>query len=304
MKFHPPIRPLVARKGNVWYHLLAFAIVSIWGTTFVSTKILLLSGLTPSDIMLYRFFLAYCGICLCSRPFKLFADTWREECLCVLAGLFGGTLYFITENTALKYTLVSNVALICSITPLLILLIQSFIIRREKPVRKLWIGSVLSFLGVGAVIFNGRFVFNLSPVGDLLCLVSSLSWTLYTFVTRHLSKHYTPLFIVRKTFFYGMITLLPWLLTEGAFTFDVSLLGESRVWSQLLFLGLIASFLCFLLWNVCLRKLDTVVLSNYIYVGPVISILTSHFILGEDINAVLVGGALCVLLGMYWAGRR
>ena len=50
------------RQGNLWLHLLAIAIVAVWGTTFISSKQLLLAGLSPSDIIFYRFVIAY--VCL------------------------------------------------------------------------------------------------------------------------------------------------------------------------------------------------------------------------------------------------
>lgn len=294
----------VARGENIAFHLLALAIIIIWGTTFVSTKVLLQSGLNPSGIMLYRFILAYSSICLFSKPFKIFADNVRDEFLCMLSGLFGGTLYFITENTALDYTFVSNVALICSITPLLTMLAQCFVLKQAKLSKSMLIGSTTAFAGVAMVILNGRFVFNFSPIGDLLCLASALAWTVYTFITKALSDRYSPMFLVRKTFFYGIITLIPLLLCDNSFTFDTALLANPKVWTQLLFLGVVASFLCFMLWNVCLKRMDTVLLSNYIYLNPVISIITSNLILGERINTVIITGTAMVIGGMYAASKK
>lgn len=293
-----------ATKRHILFHLLALTIVVIWGTTFVSTKMLLLSGLGPSEILIYRFILAYTGICLCSRPFTLFAINPKDELYCLLAGLLGGTLYFITENTALEYTMISNVALICSISPLLTILIQGFISRGKTTDKNIFIGSVIAFIGVGAVIFNSKFVFDLNPIGDILCFFSALSWALYTLVTKYLSTRYSALFIVRKTFFYGMVTLIPFLLTQEALTFSSDTLFQFDVWSRLLFLGIVASFLCFMLWNVCMRKLNTLILTNYIYLCPVVSIITSNLILGESINIIIIIGVVLVVAGMYFAGKK
>lgn len=77
-----------------------------------------------------------------------------------------------------------------------------------------------------------------------------------------------------------------------------------KIWFQLLFLGIVASFLCFMLWNICLRKINTIVLSNYIYLVPVVSIVTSTLILGESINAIIIMGAMLVIMGMYLAGKN
>ena len=100
-----------ATKSKLIFHLIAIVTVIIWGTTFVSTKILIQNGLTPSEIFFYRFVLAYICMWSISRK-KFFANSIKDEFLLLLAGLCGGTIYFLTENTALGITLASNVSLI------------------------------------------------------------------------------------------------------------------------------------------------------------------------------------------------
>lgn len=288
--------------GNIKFHILALCIVFVWAVTFVSTKILLMSGLLPSDILFYRFVLAYLGLLICSHPFVPVAKNIKDELMLFLCGLFGGTLYFIMENTALKFTLVSNVALISSTSPLVILLFQS-VIDKKKPRTGLVAGSLLSLLGVSAVIFNTNFIIRISPLGDLLCLAAVVSWAFYTFIIRKLSSRYSALFITRKTFFYGIVTLIPVLLHRGL-TVSADILLTSTVVSHLLFLGIVASFACFMLWNVCLRELNAVVVSNYIYISPIISIIASGIMLGESLNQMVLIGAVLVLFGMALAGRK
>ncbi len=290
-------------QHQIVYHILAVAVASVWGITFVSSKILLLSGLKPADVIFYRFVLAYVGICIISRPFKLFANTRKDELLCMLMGFFGGTLYFITENMALKHTNVSNVSLICGTTPLLTMLIQYYVIKRTKPHNRMLVGSLITLLGVAAVIFNSNFILKINPIGDFLCLLSALSWTLYTLISKHLSERYNAIFLVRKTFIYGIITLAPTFLFSPLTT-STEVLSQSVVWSHLLFLGAIGSFLCFIVWNKCLQKIDTVILSNYIYLMPVISIIASTMILGESLNIIIAAGAVMVITGLYMAGKR
>lgn len=66
-------------KHTIWYHLMALVTVSIWGTTFVSTKVLIQHGLSPVDIFVYRFVLAYVCICFLA-PKRLFADSIKTSC--------------------------------------------------------------------------------------------------------------------------------------------------------------------------------------------------------------------------------
>lgn len=165
-------------KSRFVYHLMAIITVAIWGTTFVSTKILIQHGLSPSDIFFYRFTLAYlCMWCISYK--KLFANRVKDELLLLLAGLCGGTIYFITENTALGITLASNVSLIVCTSPVLTTLL-SYLFRRKEPfTRHLVYGSIMALIGVGLVVFNGSFILKINPLGDILSLTAALMWAFY-----------------------------------------------------------------------------------------------------------------------------
>ena len=75
-----------------YYHLIAILVVAIWGLTFISTKVLINHGLTPQEIFLYRFLIAYLGIWVIS-PKRLFAGNWKDELWLMAGGLFGGSLF-------------------------------------------------------------------------------------------------------------------------------------------------------------------------------------------------------------------
>lgn len=105
------------KNKNLKYHILAIITICIWGTTFISTKVLMNDGLSPVEIFLYRFLLAYICIWFFS-PKVIFSKNYKDEFLFLLIGLFGGTIYFITENIALKLSLTSNVSLILSTNPI------------------------------------------------------------------------------------------------------------------------------------------------------------------------------------------
>lgn len=106
------------KSKDLLYHSIAILTVIIWGTTFVSTKILINTGLSPVEILLYRFVLAYfCILTIAHR--RLWANCVKDEFLLFLSGLCGGSLYFIAENTALGITLASNVSLLICTEPII-----------------------------------------------------------------------------------------------------------------------------------------------------------------------------------------
>lgn len=283
------------------YHLYALFAVSVWGATFVSTKVLIACGLSPAEIFVMRFALAY----LCILPFthrKWLADNWKDELLMAGIGITGGSLYFLTENMALEFALASNVSLIVCSAPLWTALLLSLLYRNERMNGRQIGGSILAFVGMVLVILNGRFVLQLNPKGDLLALAAAWLWVLYSLIIKQLDRRYEALFITRKTFFYGLLTILPWFLYEP-FSVDWQLLQQPAVAGNLLFLGMVASMLCYLVWAVALRELGVVRATNYIYLNPLVTILTAALFINERITPIALVGAAMILYGMWRAEK-
>lgn len=256
----------MAKSRNFWYHILAVITVAIWGTTFVSTKILIGNGLNPTEIFLYRFVLAYAGILFVAGK-RMFANNLWDELTLLLAGITGGSLYFITENTALQLTTASNVAMIIAITPLLTTLLSSLFFKSERLHRPMRViaGSLIALVGVAAVVYNGNFVLKINPLGDVLSFAAAFSWAVYSLLIKRITKRYPTMFVTRKVFGYGILTMLLYQLVHPT-TFHWSALTATSVWTNLLFLGLIASMACFAVWNLIVKKIGTVKPSNYLYI--------------------------------------
>ena len=290
---------------TIWYHLAALLIVVAWGVSFISTRILLDSGMHPIEIYIYRFLLAYVFMLLISHK-QFRSHSWRDEGLFVICGLCGGSIYYISENVALEYTLVSNVSLITSLSPIITAILLGALYKSERPDRGLYIGSAVAFIGVGFVIFNSSFMLDIKPLGDLLALLAALTWAIYSLVLRRLNVQYDALFITRKTFFYGVVTALPFLAIEPEVS-SVTQLFNLTVIFNLLFLALFASLLAFLLWAIVVGKLGAITANNYIYFQPVVTLVFSAIILGERISIVGITGCVMILLGVWlsdWLPRR
>ncbi len=302
MVIHPLLINInMQTKSKYLYHFIAIFTIIVWGTTFVSTKVLINYGLSPVEILLYRFLLAYIGIWFIGRR-ALFANNWKDELLCVGAGMGGGSLYFVFENTALGITLASNVSLIICTSPIFTAFLTYLIYRKEKIKTHLIIGSIIALLGVAFVVFNGSFILQISPLGDILTILAALSWAFYGVILRKLQKDYSTLFITRKVFFYGIITMLPF-LASGYGELHPQLLTEPLILSNLVFLGLVASLLCFITWNTAVKELGVVRTTNYIYFVPLVTLLTSAIVIDEHITAIALLGSVFILCGVYIAER-
>ena len=285
-----------------YYHLIAILTVSIWGLTFIATKVLIGYGLTPQEIFFYRFLIAYAGIWIIS-PKRLFANRWKDEFWLMAGGIFGGSLYFFTENTALGITQASNVSFLICTAPLLTTILSLLFYKSEKATKGLIGGSLLALAGVGLVVFNGSVILKISPVGDLLTLLAALSWAFYSLIIRKMTRRYPTVFITRKIFFYGVLTILPAFLLRPLQP-DLDILLKPIVLSNLLFLAVLASLICYVLWNVVLKQLGTVRASSYIYLNPLVTMVASVIILHEQITWITLLGAGCIIFGVYQAEKK
>ena len=306
------------RNSAYLYHILAVAVVSVWGTTFVSTKVLLAAGLSPVGIFAIRFALAYAGIWFfpdggrkdsatraqgAAEGRRLMARTWRDELLFAALGVTGGSMYFIAENEALLYSQASNVAFIVCSTPVLTMLMSAFSRRGERLTRRMTAGTLLSFAGVALVVFNGSKVLQLNPAGDMLAVTAAVLWALYTLILKRLDNYYSVTTITRKTFFYGLVTILPVLALRPA-EVEWAVLAQPKVVLNLLFLGVVASLLCYAAWSLIVKHLGSTRTTNYLYINPVVATATSAVLLGERITLLAVAGAAMILVGIWMVEKK
>ncbi|MBO4851455.1 MAG: DMT family transporter [Prevotella sp.] len=291
-----------AGLGVFSYHLLAILTIAIWGVTFVNTKVLLQHGLQPMEIFLLRFIVAYLCIWTIS-PRTVRSQSWADEGLFFVLGLLGGTAYFVAENTALGLSYVNNVSFIVCTAPLITMFLAIAFVKEVKATMPLIVGSTIALAGVGMVVYNGSFVLRLNPLGDMLALTAAICWAVYSLAIKKVSQGYSAVFITRKVFFYGIATVLPLFLIKP-WQFPLEGLLQPAVWMNLLFLSIVASFLCFLWWSVAVKKIGALSTSNYVYLNPITTVVASALFLDEPMTLMAYIGSALILLGVYVANRE
>jgi drug/metabolite transporter (DMT)-like permease len=303
----------------MWWHLLALTVSCIWGSTFASSSVLIKAGLSPAEIMCLRFLFAY----LLLLPFcrqRIIPKSWRDELLFVCLGITGGSLYFLTENYAIKLTtFTSTVALIVCTTPILTAILNRLFWRSEPLTNRFFCGSFIALSGVSMVVLNGVFVLDDNPWVILLSFLAALCWAFYSIILKVLEHRYSTSVITRKTFFWGVITMIPavillashgesqLIVSSGSMSsigFNAALLLENRIFANLLFLSLIASLGCFFAWNVVCKRISIVSASNYLYFNPIVSLLVGAVFLNEKLTLMAVAGCLLTIAGVYLCNRR
>lgn len=319
--------------NSLKYHLVAFIVVAIWGSTFVFTKMLLQAGLTPAQIFTLRFIIAYVLLVayqlfshlrttvsprlrassrtshLVPRTSMLLCKSWHDELLMVALGITGGSVYFLAENAAMLYTTATNTSLIVCSCPLFTMLLAAlFYSKSEQFTRQQVLGSVMACIGMAAVVLNGHFVLHLSPLGDLLAFGACLCWAFYSILMKPALERYPTVFITRKVFFYGLLTMIPYYFLNPAeaapFLSPSTLHLPPSTIFILLFLGIVASLICFLVWNWVIRRLGPVVATNWVYFNPITTIVFAWWLLHERITVWFLLGTVLILVGMYLADRK
>lgn len=282
--------------NNIKGHALAILTVVLWGTTFVSTKLLLID-FTPIEILFCRFTLGIVALCLI-YPHRLKNLALKQEINFAGAGLCGVTLYFLLENIALTYTQASNAALITATAPLFTM-IAAYLFLKEEPLKpRFFIGFVVSMSGIALISFNGSQVLQLNPMGDFLALMAALSWAGYCVFTRKIGAYgYNTIQTTRRIFAYGLFFMLFAVYFMG-FRWQPALFFKPLNLINILFLGLGASALCFVTWNLALRQLGAITTTLYIYLMPVITVISAMLILHERLTWMSGCGIILTLGGL------
>lgn len=293
-----------SRYFKILGHIGAIITVAAWGSSFISTKVLMVDGgFTPVEMYVYRFATAYL-LLLCFTFRKILADNWRDELLFLVCGVCAGSLYFITENYALKWTTTGNVSLLSGISPIFTTILAA-IVFKTKIGGGTVLGSLTAAIGVGCIVFSTGEGFEINPAGDLLALAAALSWATYTIFVKKLIPVYSTLVITRKLFFYGVVTALPLFIAQNApyhlnLLFDVN---HPKFLINFLFLVVMCSLAAYIIWNETMKVLGPVTANNYIYMQPLTTMIIAYFVLGERITVLGYIGCVLIVGGLVMADK-
>lgn len=277
-------------------HIAAILTIIIWGTTFISTKILL-TDFKPIEILFFRFVLGLSALIII-YPKRLKSTTKKQELTFAAAGLFGVTLYYLLENIALTYTTASNVGVIISVSPFFIAILSKAISGpSERLSINFFIGFAAAMVGICIISF-GNSKFESNPFGDLPAVAAALIWAIYSLLSKKISRFgFNTIQTTRRIFTYGIIFMIPFLFIFD-FKFELARFSDRDNLINILFLGLCASALCFVTWNFAVKHLGAVKTGVYIYTVPVITVVASVLILKEQFTLSSIIGTVLILAGL------
>lgn len=278
-------------------HITALITILIWGTTFISTKILL-TDFKPIEILFFRFLLGLL-VLIAVYPKRLRIKDKKQEFTFAVAGLCGICLYYLLENIALTYTMASNVGVIISAAPFFTAVLSHVFLRTEEKLKaQFFIGFIVAMTGICLISFSSSEM-KLNPIGDILAIVAAFLWAVYSLLIRKNSGYgYNTIQTTRRIFTYGILFMLPFLFIFD-FNLNVQKFAKPEYALNFIYLGLGASALCFVTWNHAVKVLGAVKTSVYIYIVPVITVTTSVIVLKEEITWLAGIGIGLTLIGLF-----
>lgn len=299
--------------------LSAAIVILIWGMTFASTRALLFEY-SSLEIQVLRFALAWVALwVICPKRMRL--NDRKDEWLFAAMGLTGVFIYQFLENCAIYYTNASNVAILVSFGPIVTAALARMFTKDRSLSLSMFLGSLVSIIGVAIVSLNGVVNFHLRPLGDLMALVAMISWGVYSIlIDKANEKGYSPMLVIRRAFFWAIVFMLPllaWGATDSGFyamdgSFSVTLDAKANIerfmnpmnWINLGFLGVFASALCFVLWNAACKSLGVVKATIGLYLTPIIGVVFAALFLGETITIMEVVGGTIIIAGVALANKK
>lgn len=248
------------------------------------------------------------NLCLNKSSAELFhtcGSTVYQSCAGICRGrTFRDCIIFMLENTALTMTYAFNVDIIVACAPFFVAVTVGFFFKNEKSGKFFYIGFVIAMAGVILISMNGQKNFNLNPVGDGLAFLAMISWGLYSALVKKIGDwDYLTVAATRRIYFYAILFPIPVLIRQKI-SWNISLFCDSQVIVNFLFLGIGASAMGFMLWNLSTKWIGAVKTSVYIYVSPVVTVVLSMLILHEKMTIVSVMGSLLIFAGLIISQKK
>lgn len=289
------------------YHLIALFTVMVWGTTFVSTKVLL-DTFTPLWILLIRFAIGTVALCAL-RPHILKLKERKHEWLFIFAGATGIAAYYLLENIALVFTSATAVGVIVAASPLFTGILSRMIGVSKR--LSVWFFAGFAVAMAGLILVSWANLASeatnesaTSLIGDTLALLAGLIWAIYSLLVNRISElGYETIAATKRTFLWGLVFIVPFTILFGGSPIDPLTMLEPQNSLNLLFLGFIASAACFVTWTVSVKHLGATISTTYIYLVPAITATSSILILGEPFTVAIVAGLALTIAGLFLSQR-
>jgi drug/metabolite transporter (DMT)-like permease len=271
----------------------------MWGISFVATKAAL-REVSPVTLIFTRFAL---GVAVLFLILKLRReslvpprDTWPMLALMGFVGIF---LHQMIQAHALTLTTAVRTGWLIGLTPIWSAVLAAAFLGEGFGPRKV-VGLLLGTVGALLVMTRGELSSRVLALpatrGDLLILASTVNWAIYSIMGRKTLKRLGSTRATTAAMFAGWAMLVPFFVSTAGWQEYRALSSTSVI--AVVFLGVGCSGLGYLFWYAALERLETSQVAAFLYLEPLVTLMSAVALLGESVAVSTIVGGLLVLVGV------
>lgn len=281
------------------YIYITFTMI-VWGMSFVSIKYLLRTydavELTTNRYILSTIFFVFL-VLIKKDSFKFNKKHWKEYLISSVVGVF---IYYLLENSSLFYIDASTMALFLALTPIAMIVTNSFL-KIERITKHKSIAGLLSIIGVILVVVGDATSLTAGKLlGYVLISFAIITWVIYNIYTEKLTKYYSHLSITANQSIIALFCFLVLSLFSG---FNISNMNLT-IGINYLFLGVISSGLCFYLYVKAMNIIGSTTTTIFMNFMPVVTMIAGYFLLNEEVTTIKVLGGIIIIFSMTYLSYK
>lgn len=285
-------------NNNKVAHIMAILLMTVWSLSYLSIKVIV-EEVEPTLSAFYRFLIAAIILYVINKIKHSEEKILKEDRVKMMfSGVFGVAVYFFFENYSVAYTSAANVAILIATIPIFTLFSQRIIFKEKLTLFKI-IGAAFSVFGIVIIIASKERVslFSKGSIGDLMALGAVMSWIIYNIITSKFKGNYKSLTVTTYQLIWGTVFLSPALIINYI-NRNITIPSKSAV-INILFLSILCSCIGYLVYIYCLKELGATIITTYINLQPIISLIAARAILKEAVTIWQVIGCMVIILGVF-----
>lgn len=271
----------------------ALAIV-FWGVSFVATKAAL-AEISPVTLIFSRFAIAAVLLLALVRELPP-RPSWGALALMGFIGVF---VHQMLQAYALTMTSATNTGWLIGVTPIWSAVLSAVVLRERMGFWKI-VGLVGGFCGALLVVTKGDFSAGVlgrpSTTGDLMILISTVNWAIYTVLGHRTIRELGPRRATSGAMLFGALMLSPVFVAQRGWRDYPKLTATG--WSALLFLAVCCSALGYLFWYGALERIEVSRVASLLYAEPLVTFAAAALLLGERVSGTVIAGGILVLVSV------
>lgn len=282
-------------KNRKLAHVSAIFLMIIWGMSYLSIKVVIQEGVGPIPAAFYRFLITSIILFLVLKIKYPKERLLKEDRVRMFfSGIFGVTVYFLFENYSVKYTSASNVSILLSSIPVFTLIAQR-VVFKEKITFLKTAGATFSAIGIIIIIASKDKInlFSTGTLGDLMALGAALSWVAYNVITSKFKGNYKSITITVYQSIWGCIFLMP-----GIFLNSLKMPSNLAL-ANIGFQAIFCTCIGYVIYVYCLEKLGATVITTYINLQSIVTIIAASILINERISLWQIIGSVIIILGVF-----